>query len=285
MSTLLRQKSFSNELPTLYLVATPIGNLDEMTPRAIEILKNVDVIAAEDTRNTMKLLKHFNIETRCIAHHDHNEKASAQGLLNLLNQGQSIAVVSDAGYPLISDPGQLIVEQVVLAGYNVVPISGSNAMLNALVASGLCAQPFLFKGFLSSNDNECRKELNEVKGLPYTLILYEAPHRIERTCRLLLEVLGNRRVCLAREITKKFEEFIRGNLNDVIEVADEIKGEMVIVIDGNHEPDKPSITMSDLSDKINEYIQSGMTTSDAIKMVSKEYGLSKNEVYNSFHNN
>ena len=190
----------------------PIGNLEEMTPRAIEILRTVDVIAAEDTRNTMKLLQVFDIHTRMIAHHSHNERESAKGLLNLLEQGQSVAVVSDAGYPLISDPGQNIVEQVTAAGYNVVPVSGCSASINALVASGLKAQPFLFKGFLSSNDRECVKELEGLKSLPFTMIFYEAPHRIERMLGHCLDVLGDRKACLAREITKRHEEFLRRNL-------------------------------------------------------------------------
>ena len=168
-----RQKSFENGKATLYLVATPIGNLEELTPRAIRILNEVDIIAAEDTRNTMKLLSHFDIKTRCIAHHSHNEHESAKGLLNLLDEGKNIAVVSDAGYPLVSDPGQVIVQLVIEAGYNVVPISGASAGLNALVASGICAQPYMFVGFLKASENERRKECLELKGIRQTLIFYE----------------------------------------------------------------------------------------------------------------
>ena len=280
---MIRQQSFSNEKPTLYLVPTPIGNLEEMTPRAIEILKSVDVIAAEDTRTTMKLLQVFDIHTRMIAHHSHNERESAKGLLNLLEQGQSVAVVSDAGYPLISDPGQNIVEQVTEAGYNVVPLSGSSASLNALVASGLKAQPFLFKGFLSSNDRECLRELEALKTMPVTLIFYEAPHRIERMLGHCLEVLGDRKACLAREMTKKHEEFLRGTLSELREAAGSLKGEMVLVVEGCQDEPEPAMEMNEITSLVNERISQGMSASEAIKTIAKEHGVSKNEVYRAYH--
>lgn len=280
---MIRQQSFSNEKPTLYLVPTPIGNLEEMTPRAIEILKSVDVIAAEDTRNTMKLLQVFDIHTRMIAHHSHNERESAKGLLNLLEQGQSVAVVSDAGYPLISDPGQNIVEQVTEAGYNVVPLSGSSASLNALVASGLKAQPFLFKGFLSSNDRECLRELEGLRTLPVTLIFYEAPHRIERMLGHCLEVLGDRKACLAREMTKKHEEFLRGTLSELREAAGSLKGEMVLVVEGCRDEPEPAMEMNEITSLVNQRISQGMSASEAIKTIAKEHGVSKNEVYRAYH--
>lgn len=280
---LSRQKSFVNERPTLYLVATPIGNLEELTPRAIDILKNVDIIAAEDTRNSMKLLQHFNIDTHLIAHHNFNEKESSKGILNLLKQGKSVAIISDAGYPLISDPGQGVVSMCISEGFNVVPISGASAGINALVASGLSAQPYLFKGFLSQSNSEAIKELIALKNYPMTLILYEAPHRIERTLKNCLEVLGDRKICLAREITKRYEEFIRGQISEVLEVVNDIKGEMVIVIEGYQKVDDPDIVMKDVSIKIEEYIEAGMSPSSAIKQVAKDFGLSKNEVYNRYH--
>lgn len=277
-----RQKSFENEKATLYLVATPIGNLNEMTPRAIQVLKEVDVIAAEDTRNTMKLLSHFNIKTRCIAHHLHNEKESTNGLLKLLAQGSDIALVSDAGYPLLSDPGQYVVEQVIEAGFSVVPISGANAGLNALVASGLSAQPFLFYGFLGNGEKERLQSLHEIKDLPYTVILYEAPHRIEKMLKSAREVLGNRRICLARELTKKHEEFIRGTISEVLEIVDDLKGEMVIIVEAG-QSEKEEISLIHLSGRVNEYIAEGLSSKEAIKKVAKEYGVSKNELYKEFH--
>ncbi len=277
-----RQKSFENEKATLYLVATPIGNLNEMTPRAIQVLKEVDVIAAEDTRNTMKLLSHFNIKTRCIAHHLHNEKESTNGLLKLLAQGSEIALVSDAGYPLLSDPGQYVVEQVIKAGFSVVPISGANAGLNALVASGLSAQPFLFYGFLGNSEKERLQSLHEIKDLPYTVILYEAPHRIEKMLKSAREVLGNRRICLARELTKKHEEFIRGTISEVLEIVDDLKGEMVIIVEAG-QSEKEEVSLIHLSGRVNEYIAEGLSSKEAIKKVAKEYGVSKNELYKEFH--
>lgn len=277
-----RQKSFENEKATLYLVATPIGNLNEMTPRAIQVLKEVDVIAAEDTRNTMKLLSHFNIKTRCIAHHLHNEKESTNGLLKLLAQGSDIALVSDAGYPLLSDPGQYVVEQVIEAGFSVVPISGANAGLNALVASGLSAQPFLFYGFLGNGEKERLQSLHEIKDLPYTVILYEAPHRIEKMLKSAREVLGDRRICLARELTKKHEEFIRGTISEVLEIVDDLKGEMVIIVEAG-QSEKEEVSLIHLSGRVNEYIAEGLSSKEAIKKVAKEYGVSKNELYKEFH--
>lgn len=281
-----RQKSFENNQPTLFLVATPIGNLSEMTPRAIEVLKNVDIIAAEDTRNTMKLLSHFEISTKCIAHHMHNEYESAKGLLQLLDEGKNIAVVSDAGYPLVSDPGQVIVNMVVDAGYNVVPISGANAALNALVASGLPTQPFMFVGFIKGNESEKRKECLEVSKIKQTLVFYEAPHRIKKTLELFLEVFGNRQICLAREITKKHEEFIRGNINDIIEVSEDLKGEMVIVMEGCKDNQiTEELPYAIIQEKIQTYILNGYSTKEAIKKVAKDHGLSKNELYKQFHSN
>lgn len=281
-----RQKSFENNQPTLFLVATPIGNLSEMTPRAIEVLKNVDVVAAEDTRNTMKLLSHFEISTKCIAHHMHNEYESAKGLLQLLDEGKDIAVVSDAGYPLVSDPGQVIVNMVVDAGYNVVPISGANAALNALVASGLPTQPFMFVGFIKGNESEKKRECLEVSKIKQTLVFYEAPHRIKKTLELFLEVFGNRQICLAREITKKHEEFIRGNISDIIGVCDDLKGEMVIVMEGCKDDQlTEELPYAVIQDKIHIYIQQGYSTKEAIKKVAKDHGLSKNELYKQFHSN
>ena len=277
-----RQKSFENDKPTLYLVATPIGNLKEMNDRGIEILKEVDVIAAEDTRNTMKLLSHFDIKTRCVAHHLHNEKESANGLIKMLEEGNNIALVSDAGYPLLSDPGQVVVNLVIEAGFNVVPVSGSNAALNALVASGLSAQPFLFYGFLGSSEKERVATLQELKNYPQTLIFYEAPHRIEKMLKSALEVLGNRKMCLARELTKKHEEFIRGSISEIIEILDELKGEMVVVIEGCKK-EKDVVSMDVLYGVINEYVENGLSSKEAIKKVAKEYGVSKNDLYKQYH--
>lgn len=281
---MMRQKSFDEKVPTLYLVATPIGNLDEFTSRAISILESVDVIAAEDTRNTIKLLSHFHISNKLVAHHAHNETASAKGLLRYLEEGKDVAIVSDAGYPLISDPGYEITRMVINAGYSVVPISGANAGMNALVASGLRPQPYLFYGFLKSGTKDQLEELHQLKEQPYTMIFYEAPHRIEKTLKHCLEVLGNRNMCLARELTKRHEEFIRGTIEEVLAVAGECKGEMVIVMDGYHEEKEKVVDMAMINERISQYISEGLSAKDAIKRVSKETGISKNEVYREYHN-
>lgn len=280
-----RQKSFDNEKATLYIVATPIGNLTEMTPRAISILESVDVIAAEDTRNTIKLLTHFGIKTRLIAHHQHNEIQSTNGLLELLEQGLDVALVSDAGYPLISDPGTVVTKKVIEKGFNVVPISGANAMLNALVASGLSTQHFLFYGFLKTSEKERIRELFDLKYYPFTIVFYEAPHRIKKMLNTCYDVLGNRTICLAREVTKKHEEFIRGTIEDVLEIVDDLKGEMVVVVEGSHEQKEPGVdqAMPLVHDQIRTYIDEGLTTNEAIKRVAKERGLSKNDIYKDYH--
>lgn len=280
---MIRQKSFENEKPTLYLVPTPIGNLDEMTPRSIEVLKNVDVIAAEDTRVTISLLKKFDINTRVVQHQTHNELESSQGLINLLNKGYNIALVSDAGYPLISDPGQNIVSLASSQGFNVVPLSGCNAALNALVGSGLQVQPFTFIGFLDSSKNERIKALNSYKHIPMTLIFHEAPHRINKMLADCLEVLGDRRACICRELTKCHEEFIRGSLSELVEVEG-LKGEIVLVVEGFKGEKSLAIDLGEIIDLVNDRVNSGLSKSDAIKAVSISTGLSKNKVYDIYHN-
>lgn len=274
------QKSFETTEPTLYIVATPIGNLGEMTPRAIEILKTVDIIAAEDTRNTGKLLKHFGIETLSISYHKHNEKQSAQGILKLLDEGKSVALVSDAGYPLISDPGQTLVSEVIEKDYAVVPISGSSAFINALVVSGIVTQPFSFMGFLESKDSTLKKQLEPIKNLNHTLIFYLSVHRVEKTLSVLHEVLGNRRVSIARELTKKHEEIIRGNLMDIIDSQITLKGEFVIVVEGFTQEQETDF--DSLMEMIQETIEQGLTPSRAISQVAKQQNVSKNELYNYY---
>lgn len=278
-----RQKSFENEKPTLYLVPTPIGNLNEMTPRAIDVLNSVDVIACEDTRNSGQLLKHFGISKRLIAYQNFNEASSTKGIINLLSQGNNIALISDAGYPLINDPGQRVVSEVTALGYNVVPISGCSAFLNALVASGLIAQPFIFIGFLPPSTHDCVKKLRLYQAYPMTLIMYEAPHRIEKMLQSCLDVLGNRHVCIARELTKVHEEFIRGTISEILPIASELKGEMVVVIEGNQDDYEKDIDMGQILNMVNTSIESGMSTSAAIKEVAKQTGISKNQIYDLVH--
>ena len=276
------QKSFINEKATLYVVATPIGNLKELTPRAIEILENVYVIAAEDTRNSSQLLNKFEIKTKLIAHHNFNEKASTDGIIDILSNGHDVAIISDAGYPLISDPGYLLVSEAVKHDFNVVPVSGSNAGINALVASGLVTQPYIFYGFLSPNSGDAKKQLEELKNYNMTLIFYVSPHKVTKNLMLIREILGNRQACLARELTKKFEEFLRGTLDEIILESEDLKGEIVLVVEGLVE-DKKAIDFYKLNLEIEECVQSGMSAKEAIKALAKKYDISKNELYNEYH--
>ena len=291
---MIRQKSFESNTSTLYLVPTPIGNLQEMTPRALDILKEVSVIAAEDTRNTKKLLMAYGIDTMLMSHHEHNQQVSIPKIIERLENGEDVAVVSDAGYPLVSDPGQKLVQETISHGFNVVSVSGANAAMNALVASGLSCYHYLFYGFLDNKSSKRKKQLEEIKDLeyrlrlyvtltiPYTMIFYEAPHRIEDTLQDMLEVLGNRQMCLARELTKVHEEYIRGTIEEVLEVAATCKGEMVIVMDG-FKQDEVVFDMYTAITKVDEYIESGMRTKEAIGLVAKEMACKKNELYEAYH--
>lgn len=277
-----RQKSFENGRCTLYLVPTPIGNLNEMTPRAIEVLNSVDVIACEDTRTSGTLLKHFGIRKKLIACQNFNEANSAKGIAALLEQGLNVALISDAGYPLISDPGQRVVDEVTSAGYNVVPLSGPNAMLNALVASGLIVQPFVFIGFLPASVSECRSKLQMYRDYPMTMVFYEAPHRIVKMLSTVLEVLGDRKCCIAREITKIHEEFLRGTVSELLEaMKEEARGEMVVIIEGK--TGETVISEDTIRETVGKYLAQGMRTSSAVKEAAKELGLNKNRVYDLVH--
>lgn len=279
---MIRQKSFECEVATLYLVPTPIGNLQEMTTRALDILQKVDMIACEDTRNTKKLLMAYSIDKPLISHHEHNQATSIPYILTKLEDGNSIAVVSDAGYPLVSDPGQGLVKAVIEKGYPVVPVSGANAAMNALVASGLSCQHYMFYGFLENKSTKRIKQLETLKTFPYTIIFYEAPHRIEAMLQDVLDVMGDRNICLARELTKIHEEFIRGKISEVLEVVDSLKGEMVVIVEGYVEKEQ-ELDWGKLFDKVHQYVDEGMKTKQAIQLVSKECNVSKNELYEAYH--
>lgn len=275
-------KSFDEAKPTLYLVPTPIGNLQEITQRAMDVLKDVDVIAAEDTRNTKKLLMAYGIQKPLISHHEHNQSTSIPVILDYLKDGKSVAVVSDAGYPLVSDPGANLVKEVINNDFAVVSLSGANAAMNALVASGLSCVHYLFYGFLENKSSKRKKQLEELKEFPYTLIFYEAPHRIESMLQDVLEVLGDRNMCLARELTKLHEEYIRGTVSEVIQVAKDKKGEMVVIIEGKP-IEEESFDMDTAIKKVDEYIKQGLKTKEAIKKAATELGCSKNELYDEYH--
>ena len=277
-----RQKSFENEKATLYLVPTPIGNLQEMTPRALDILREVSIVAAEDTRNSKKLLMAYGIETPLMSHHEHNQQTSIPKILEHLENGESVAVISDAGYPLVSDPGQKLVQETIDHDFNVVSCSGANAAMNALVASGLSCYHYMFYGFLDSKSSKRKKQLADLEYFPYTMIFYEAPHRIEDTLQDMLEVFGNRKMCLARELTKMHEEFIRGTIDEVLRVVSTCKGEMVIIMDG-HQKEEEAFDLDWCIDQVNAYIDGGMRTKEAIAIVAKESGCKKNELYEAYH--
>ena len=280
---MIRQKSFENEKPTLYLVATPIGNLSELSPRAADILRNVNVITCEDTRTSGQMLKHFDIHNRLISYQNFNEDPSARGIINLLSQGQNVALISDAGYPLINDPGQRVVTEASALGFNVVPVSGSSAVLNALVASGLVVQPFLFVGFLPSADNERNRRLREFRSYPMTMVFYESPHRIKKCLKSCLEIFGDRRCVLARELTKVHEEFIRGTVKEIYEIADDLKGEMVIVMEGNKDDYPKDVDYGTLITMVSEKVAAGISRSDAIKDVASVTGISRRRLYELVH--
>ncbi|MBO6046401.1 MAG: 16S rRNA (cytidine(1402)-2'-O)-methyltransferase [Erysipelotrichaceae bacterium] len=280
-----RQKSFDNQKPTLYLVPTPIGNLTEMTPRAIDILKSVNYIAAEDTRHTLQLFNHFDINGKLISHHEHNIKASSIKILQLMDEGESIALVSDAGYPAISDPGYELVKEVIEHDYNVVPVSGCNACLDALVVSGIAPQPFMFYGFLNHSDKKKKKELQQLKNITYTIVFYEAPHRITKTLSLLLDVFGDRQIALCRELTKRHEEIIRGKISEVLSISNELKGEMVIVVEGCNETEAEEQYDFPVIEHIEQLMEEGLSSKEAIKKVAHLRHLKKNDVYQEYLKN
>lgn len=275
------QRSY-DDTATLYLVSTPIGNLGDMTFRGVQVLNDVSVIFSEDTRVTLLLLKHFNIKKKLIALHDHNEDTEKEKVLQYLKEGKSVAIVTDRGTPIISDPGYKTVKYVTDKGYNVVGLPGANAFVPALITSGIEPSPFLFYGFLNSKDSKRKQELDNLKFCKYTIIFYEAPHRIEKTMNEILDIFGDREVSLSREISKKFESVYRGNISSLIPTLKDIKGEFVIVVSPYKED---NVNVSDLSiyDNVKLYIENGMETMGAIKLVAKERNIAKNEVYREYH--
>lgn len=280
-----RSFNFDNSKPLLYLVATPIGNLDEMTPRALEIIRQADLIACEDTRVTAKLLGFFNISKPLVSLREHNEVSEADNLIPKIKSGLKLVYMSDAGYPCISDPGAKLVKLAIESGINVSTISGPNAGLNALVASGLECDHFYFYGFLSSKESEKKKELVDLASKEETLIFYEAPHRIQKTLQDMLSILGNRKVCIARELTKKHEEFIRSELNEVAQLDPEtLIGEMVIIVSGASKEIKKEVTNDEIISTVSKLIKEGFSTKDAIKLASEKLNISKNLIYKIYHN-
>lgn len=271
----MSQISYDNT-PTLYLVPTPIGNLGDMTYRSIEVLKNSEVIFSEDTRETKKLLDYYNIDKKLISHHKFNEDTAYKKVLSYLEEGKSVSIVSDRGTPSVSDPGFESTYQIIKRGYNVVCLPGATACIPALVMSGLNPNKFLFYGFLNSKKSTKKKELEDLKDLRYTIILYESPFRVLETLELIKEVMGDRNISISREISKKHEEVYRGTVSEVLEEVSP-KGEFVIVIEENKE--EKNYDEVDIISHIKELVRSGLTEKEAIKEVSKLHKLPKQEVY------
>jgi 16S rRNA (cytidine1402-2'-O)-methyltransferase len=276
-----RQKSYQSNSAKLYLVATPIGNLGDITYRAVETLKTVDVCFAEDTRVSRVLFDHYNIHTRLECYQEHNKETQYKAVLNYLAKGISVALVSDAGMPIISDPGYFVAKEAIKAGYDVVPIPGASASLSALIISGITPQPFTFYGFLDSKSSKRKKELEILKEHKETIIFYEAPHRIKEMLTDLLNVFGDREIALAREITKKFEEVVRGKVSEIIEITDTLKGEMVVVCSGYVEDNNKYANVDPIA-QVDELIVAGVIKNDAIKMVAKRIGITKQELYKAY---
>lgn len=276
------QKSYDNT-PSLYIVPTPIGNMEDITLRALNILKEVDVIFAEDTRTTNILLKHFNIKQKLLASHLYNEDKMTNKEINYLKQGKNIAVVSDAGTPVISDPGYILVKEAIKEGYNVICLPGPTAIIPAVVMSGLAGGPFTFYGFLNSKESKRKKELENLKTNKYPIVFYEAPHRLLKTLNNIKEILGNRKISIIREISKKYEEVIRDNVENIIKTVENIKGEIVIVVEGCAE--EKTFDNLTIIEHINIYIEGGMQPKEAIKKVAKERNILKSEVYNEYNKN
>ena len=269
----------------IYLVATPIGNLEDITLRALRILKEVDLIAAEDTRNTLKLLNHYEISKPLISYHRHNEEIKVDNLIEKIKEGQNIAIVSDAGTPGISDPGEVIVKEAIKNNIEVVPIPGACAAINALIASGLNSGEFVFFGFLPLNKKLRKEKLEEIENENRTIIIYEAPHKLKDTLQDLKKILHSRNVVLARELTKIHEEFIRGNIEDIILKSENLKGEMIILIEGalKNEIENPLNELT-LEEHYMFYKEQGLDKKEIIKNIAKDRKVNKNEIYMNFIN-
>ena len=274
-----RNKSFENNKPLIYLVATPIGNLSEITKRALDILQDMDVIAAEDTRNTFSLLSQYGIKKELFSLREHNENEASEHLIKLVKNGKKVAYVSDAGYPGISDPGYLLVKKAREEGVNVSTVSGSCAFINALVASGLPTNHFYFYGFLSKKGNEAKKALEDLRERQETILFYESPHQIEDTIKLLYSIFGDRHCVIARELTKINEEYISGTLSELVNLDFKtIKGEMVIVLEGNTQPIN-QISDDKIIEKLRFYMSLGVSEKAAILIAVEELKVPKNRVY------
>ena len=279
------KESKLKEKGILYIVATPIGNLEDITIRAINILKEVDCIAAEDTRHTLKLLNHLEISKPLISYHRHNEETKSDILLEKLKNGENIALVSDAGTPGICDPGEEIICKCIEEKIKIVPIPGACAIVNALICSGLDTKKFLFLGFLKKKKKIRKEELEKIENSQETIIIYEAPHKLKETLKDLSNILENRKITIARELTKMHEEFVRGTAKELLETFQEVKGEMVLIIEKNQAKIKTNeeiLANLTLEEHYNYYAEKGFEKKEIIKKIAKDRNLPKNEIYQKF---
>lgn len=266
----------------LYLVATPIGNLEDITFRALNVLREVDIVLAEDTRKTLRLLNHFDISKQLISFYRHNEGVKSDFVIGLLNEGKNLALVTDAGTPAISDPGEDLVREAIKNNIDIVPIPGAVAFVQGLIGSGFDTTKFVFEGFLSINKRVRKERLDFLKDETRTMIFYEAPHKLSRTLNdLLVTFGGDRRVVLARELTKIYEEYLRFSLDEAVKYYEDkvIKGEFVIVVEGKELPLEKEVSSESIDDLMNMYMSQGLDKKDAMKKVAKDKGITKSEVY------
>ncbi len=276
----MNQKSYNQE-NNLYLIPTPIGNLDDITVRSLNLLKEVDIVLCEDTRVTGSLLSKYGIKKKLISCHEYNEDKVKYEVVELLKEGKKIGLVTDQGSPIISDPGFNVVNEVIKNNLSVIGLPGATAFVPALISSGIFPSKFLFYGFLNAKDAKQVQELKTLQYFPYTLIFYEAPHRIKNTLNNIYQVFGDRKICLARELSKLYEEYIRGTISEVVEQVDSIKGEIVLIVEGNTQ--KVDYNDLDILEHVNLYIEDGLTEKDAIKKVAKERNVAKSIIYKEYH--
>ena len=276
----MRQKSYDDSA-SLYLIPTPIGNLDDITVRALKTLETVDFILCEDTRETGKLLSKYNIKKKLVSCHEFNEEKIKSNVVDELRSGKNIGLVTDQGTPIISDPGYIITREVINNGLNVISLPGATAFVPALTSSGISPSPFIFYGFLNAKDSKQKSELVALKNLTYTMIFYESVHRIKDTLSNMLEVLGDRNISINREISKIHEEICRGKISELIDLVDDMKGEFVIIVEGN--TDVVDFSHLTVAEHIKLYLDDGMSEKDAIKLVAKERNVAKSIIYKEYH--
>lgn len=277
------QKSYENsEYGKLYLIPTPIGNLDDITLRAIKTLEMVDIVYAEDTRETLNLLKYLKINKKVESCHKYTEMKHKDKIVQILKSGKNIGYVTDRGTPLISDPGNVIVDESIKQNITVIALPGPNALLPAINMSGLSNERFLFYGFLNSKQSLAKKELIDLKDIKQTIIFYESPHRITDTLSQILDVFGNRNIAIVREISKLHEEVIRDNIKNILKISDTLKGEMVIIVEGNTKEETLEVNYTEEIDKL---LTQGYSKRDAIREIADKYNVSKNKLYNEFKEN